>query len=558
MPQDALHVRQIAKELRAALCGGKVNRITQADKEELTLYIYTEKRVVKLLLSTNASFARACLAEDVRAPLPVAPGFCMLLRKHLLGGEILDVRQVGFDRIIEIDFFCQADFSAAKRTLVCELMGKYSNLVLVEDGRILGALKTTSLEVGKRVLFPGVAYEYPPAQDKVSPLDREGVKLRAEDYFSLRERDEKNLADFFFTQLVGIAPSTAREMARRCHGEIADFVYGFCTAEREGGYLVAGKAMPADFFCFPVEGAKAYPTLTAAQDAFFSQKQKKRTFETEKTRVLADLRAFEKKQRKHLQEIVEKLTEAEGAEENRKKGELLTANLYRIQKGMTEIVVDDYYDGGRVKIALDATLPPAKNAQRYYRLYTKQKRTVEMLTPRKKEVEETLDYLGSVYFAVESAEGNAETIEEIKKEAAPYLSQRKAAKKERTERPLSAPRCYEIDGFVVKAGKNNLQNEKLLKEADKTDVWLHVQKYHSAHVVVFTQGNAVSDKALLYAAEICAYYSQAREGDKIPVDYCPRGHVKKAPHAQAGRVYYNEYETIIVTPNPHKDEEVAP
>ena len=225
---------------------------------------------------------------------------------------------------------------------------------------------------------------------------------------------------------------------------------------------------------------------------------------------------------------------------------------------MTEIVVDDYYDGGRVKIALDATLPPAKNAQRYYRLYTKQKRTVEMLTPRKKEVEETLDYLGSVYFAVESAEGNAETIEEIKKEAAPYLSQRKAVKKERTERPLSAPRCYEIDGFVVKAGKNNLQNEKLLKEADKTDVWLHVQKYHSAHVVVFTQGNAVSDKALLYAAEICAYYSQAREGDKIPVDYCPRGHVKKAPHAQAGRVYYNEYQTIIVTPNPHKDEEVAP
>ncbi|MBQ9118131.1 MAG: NFACT family protein [Clostridia bacterium] len=555
MPQDALHVRQIAKELHTALVGGKINRITQADKEELTLYIYTEKRVVKLLLSTNASFARVCLTEHPSVPLPVAPGFCMLLRKHLLGAEILSVRQVAFERIVEIDFFCQADFFAGKRTLVCELMGKYSNLVLVEDGKILGALKTTSLEVGKRVLLPGAKYEYPPEQDKLSPFDKAGISSRETGYFSLREKDEKGIADFLFENVVGIASSTAREMSKLCKGEVADFVGDFCGQERRGGYLLFDGEKPIDFFAFPVAGAKEYPSLGEAQDAYFSTKQSKKSFETKKNKLLSTLRGFEKKQRKHLQEITEKLLEAQGAEENRKKGELLTANLYRVARGMAEIEVDDYYTGERVKIALDTTLPPAKNAQKYYKLYTKQKKTTEILTPRKADIEETLVYLESIAFSVGMATTIAE-LAEIEREIEPLVGSKKpTGKKGKKEEPLSLPRRYEIDGFVIKAGKNNLQNDRLLKEAGGEDIWLHVQKYHSSHVVLFTDGRKATDKALQAAAEICAYYSEAREGEKIPVDYCKRQRVKKAPHAKAGAAHYNGYQTMLVTPNAHCGEE---
>ena len=556
MPQDALHIRVQSQELNAALRGGKINRITQADKEQLTLYIYTEKRVVKLLLSTNASFARVCLTESVPAPLSVAPGFCMLLRKHLLGAEILEIRQVDFERIIEIDFFCTADFFAGKRTLVCELMGKYSNLVLVEEGKILGALKTTSLEVGKRVLFPGAAYEYPPSQGKLSPFDASAVSALAKEYFSLREKDEKGIADFIFENIVGIAPATARHMAKQYSGDLAAFIADFCAKERAGGYLLTDGGAPTDFFAFEVEGGEYCTTLNEAQDKYFSLRQGKKSFDTAKNRLLSSLRAFEKKQRKHLQEIIEKLLAAEAAEDNRKKGELITSYLYLIKRGDSEVEVDDYYTGKRLKIALDATLSPAKNAQRYYKLYTKQKRAAEILAPRKAEVEQLLSYLESIVFSVNQARSQSELIE-IGMEIDALIGTKKASgKKGKKEEPLSSPRLYEMDGFVVKAGKNNLQNDRLLKEASGEDIWLHTQKYHSSHVVIFTRGRAVPDKVIEAAAEICAYYSEAQGGEKIPVDYCVRKQVKKPPAAKAGFVHYTGHKTILVIPNAHENERI--
>lgn len=557
MPQDALHIRQTAKELAALLRGGKINRITQADKEELTLYIYTEKRVVKLVLSTNASFARVCLTESNSTPLPVAPNFCMLLRKHLLGAEIMEIRQVAFERIVEIDFFCTADFFAGKRTLVCELMGKYSNLVLVEEGKILGALKTTSLEVGKRVLFPGAKYEYPPAQDKLSPFDAEGVAARAAEYFALREKDQESVANFIFEHIVGIAPATAREMSKAyTGGDLAAFIGGFCGEEREGGYLRVEGEKPVDFFAFPVAGGVRYETLSAAQDAYYSTRQTKKNFDGKLLRAQATLRGLEKKQRKHLQEIVEKLLEAKSAEENQKKGELLTANLYRVQRGMAEVEVDDYYTGNKIKIGLDTTLPPAKNAQKYYKLYTKQKRAREILLPRKEEMETAIEYLESVAFALSRAE-TKEDVEEIEREIEAFApTKKRTSQKGKKQEELSAPRTFIVDGFTVKAGKNNLQNDRLLREADGEDIWLHTQKYHSSHLIIFTRGKTPTDEVIKVAAEICAYYSQGGGGDKIPVDYCQRKRVKKPPQAKAGKVIYSEYQTALATPNPHRDKEV--
>ena len=217
MPQDAFHIRRLAQELNTFLVGGKINRVSQVNKDELTLIIYTGKTTVKLILSTNASNARVCLSLFEKEPAPIAPNFCMLLRKHLLGAEILEIRQYDFERIMEIDLHCTTDFSQAKRTLHCELMGKYSNVVLTEKGIILGALKTSALEDNsRRVLLPGAKYLYPEKQDKLSPFDGAGMRSRLENYLSTRENtpDKEEVSLFLFENVFGLALSTAREMVR--------------------------------------------------------------------------------------------------------------------------------------------------------------------------------------------------------------------------------------------------------------------------------------------------------------------------------------------------------
>ena len=222
-----------AAELDALLKGGKINRVSQADKDEVTFIIYTGKTTVKLVLSTNASNARVCLSLTEKEPAPVAPNFCMLLRKHLLGAEILSVSQYAFERIVEIRMHCTTDFSECERVLHCEIMGKYSNLILTERGVILGALKTSSLEDNaRRVLLAGAKYAYPEPQDKLSPFDGEGLKERTESFLSLRSEgaSDEELARFLFENVAGLALPTARELLRFRPREtpVWKFVGEFC------------------------------------------------------------------------------------------------------------------------------------------------------------------------------------------------------------------------------------------------------------------------------------------------------------------------------------------
>ena len=185
MPQDAFHIRRLASELDSMLAGGRVNRVSQADKDELALIIYTEKGALKLILDTNASFARVCVQKTEKPPLLVAPSFCMLLRKHLSGAQLFSVKQVDNERILALTFLCFNDFSGGEKVLYAELMGKYSNLILTENGIIAGALKSTSLEnASGRILFSGAKYALPPAQDKVSPTDEAAFREKWQAFLS--------------------------------------------------------------------------------------------------------------------------------------------------------------------------------------------------------------------------------------------------------------------------------------------------------------------------------------------------------------------------------------
>ena len=561
MPQDAFHIRRLANELNTTLVGGKINRISQVNKDELTFIIYTGKSTVKLILSANASNARVCLSSTEKEPAPVAPNFCMLLRKYLQGAEILSVKQHEFERIVEITLHCTSDFSECDRVLYCELMGKYSNVILTEKGIILGALKTTALENDNhRILLAGAKYLYPAPQDKLSPFDGAGMRSRLENYLSMRPDGVENedLSLFLFDNVSGLALPTAREIVKRA--KTADqplwsFVGDFCENEPCQPCIKMANGGMVDFFAFPVDGGVEMPTLGKAEDEFYTSRETKKGFDDKKRKLDNTVRALKKKQTKKLQETLERLKDADKADEYRIKGELLTANLYRLEKGMSEVELDNWYseDGGTIKISLDTTLSPSKNAQRYFKTYNKYKRAKEILTPMLKTEEAEIDYTDSVASAIVAAE-TALDLKEIETELTEMgllraQKERAGAKKKEVVIPF---REYEFEGVKIYAGRNNLQNDRLVRLADPDDIWLHTQKYHSSHVIIALEGRQVWDELLLYAAEICAYYSDGRDGDKIPVDYCKKKYVKKPNKSKAGFVIYTDYKTILVKPNSHK------
>ena len=573
MPQDAFHIRRSCQELNALLIGGKINRISQVDKDELTFIVYTGKTTVKLIVSANASNARVCLSLTEKEPAAVAPNFCMLLRKHLQGAEILSVSQREFERIVEIRLRCTTDFSDCERVLHCEIMGKYSNVILTEKGVILGALKTSSLtDETHRVLFAGAKYLYPAPQNKLSHLDGAGLRSRLENAEKNRETEweTEELSAFLFENVSGLAMPTAREIVSRFekqngslnnllfHGvktPLWEFVANFCEREPCRPHAQIKNGVICDFFAFEIENGIETPSLCKAEDEFYTARESKKGFENKKRKLESAVKTLLKKSAKRIQDVSTRLLDAEKAEENRLKGELLTANLYRVERGASSVELENWYDekGGIIKIALDSALSPSQNAQRYFKIYNKQKRAKEILTPMLKDAQAELSYAESILAAIFSAESELDfkEIETELVEAGLLRAPKARAGGKKKEQPLPF-REYEHNGFKILLGRNNLQNDRLLKFADAEDVWLHTQKYHSSHAIILVEGRQVCDETLLFAAELCAYFSDGRAGDKIPVDYCRRKFVKKPKASKAGFVTYTDYKTLLVTPNPHR------
>lgn len=541
MPQDAFTLRKVISELQPSLVGGKITKIIQPDKDSLLFYLYTQKGGFKLLLSTNASDARISFTTyDYPAPT-VAPNFCMLLRKHLTGAIITNVEQIGFERVIAISLHCLSDFTEADRILYLEVMGKYSNLILTENGVILGALKMTALEENyKRVLFAGVPYAFPAPQDKADPT---------KDLSVLDSFLGGDLAEFLFLHVAGIARPTAEDIARTYEGgDVKEHLQKYLFESETHPCILVKNGKIKDFFAKELPLTTPVSSLSEAQDLFYSQKETDKAFDTKKRKLLSTVRAHKKKEEKKLAILLDRLRECDDAEENRKYGELITANIYAIQKGAKTCSVMDYYDETcpMITIRLDETLSPSQNAQRYYKKYNKQKRTVSAVTPQKEETEQELDYMESLISSIERAEKLVD-LTEIEEELYD-LGLMKFQGKKRKE-VITPFRTYEMDGFKILSGRNNKQNDRLLKTIHTGDLWLHTQKYHSTHVAILTEGREVPENVLLTASQICAFYSDGNKGGKVSVDYCDRRFVKKPPKANAGFVIYTNYSTLLVEPS---------
>ena len=546
MPQDAFTLRLNAIELDAALTGGRINRISQPGREEVSMVIYTGKRTVKLILNANASDCGIYFSEDERENPLIAPNFCMLLRKHLQSAEITSIEQVGFERILALHFKCVSDFSSCERILYAEIMGKYSNLLLTENGVILGALKTNTPDEGcRRLILPGAKYVLPAPQDKIDPRDKFALT-------AICAHAEGDLAHFLFTRVSGLAPCTAELIAKSFSGgDLAAHVYDFIFSDEVQPCVVERGGTVVDFHARMAENATKFATLSEAQCYFYAKKRSKNLLEGARRRLTSAVSQAIKKQEKRLAQILEKQRTAADAESIRQKGELITANLWALTRGMKSCELVNYYDekGGTVRIALDERLTPSQNAQAYFKRYQKQKRTLEALAPQEADVRRELAYLESLPPLLASAD-STDDLKALEEELVaaglvklPQQPQARGAKK----KPEIPFRVYEAGGFAVYAGRSNLQNDRLVRSSAPDDIWLHARQLHSAHVVIRTNGRKVPERVLAYAAAICAKYS-AGKGDKIPVDWCRIKYVRKPKGAKAGFVTYTDFETVLGDP----------
>ncbi|MBE7061665.1 MAG: fibronectin/fibrinogen-binding protein [Clostridiales bacterium] len=559
MPQDAFTLRYLCQELDKLFTGGKINRIIQPSNDEVVFTVYTGGRTQKLLLDVNPANPRIAVIErDKESPL-TAPNFCMLLRKHLLSSTITGINLIGFDRIVRIDFLTSDEFKdSVKKTLYVELMGRYSNVILTEDGKILGGNRGINMfDNGVRPLIVGHPYVFPPVGDKKLPTDTALIEI-------FDNCDEQRLAECVTANVQGIATSTAKEIVSSFKSIYKPFGKQFF--EHLNQKLYSSKFQPCvlfegddakDVMVYPYAtlggDIKSFSTLYEAEEFYFAEKEKIKKYKNKKERLTAVLSSAIKKVKKRIVAISSKQKDAEDAEENRLKGELILSNIYRIKQGDKECVLDNYYDGSKVKIVLNENLSPSKNAENFYKKYNKQKRTQIALKPQREQADTELAYLVSVMDEIELAE----TIDELNFVQAELLSvgiivEKQAPTKKKKEVETQF-REYKVFGFTVRAGRNNAENDKLTFTAKGDDVWVHVKDHHSSHVVIEKNGKEITENVIRVAGEISAYYSKAREGGKTEIVYTEKKHVKKPPKSKPGFCIYDNFKSMVVEPKKHAE-----
>lgn len=564
MPQDAFNLRHLTAELNALFKGGKINKIIQPDNDKIVLTVYTGQSTERLFLDVDPGSPRIGVC-DVEQNVPLtAPNFCMLLRKHLSNATLNGISLVGFDRIVKIDLTPSQEFFDDKdKVLYVELMGRYSNVILTENGKVLGGNRGVNFfDNGVRPLIVGRDYTLPPSNGKLLPNDENLIAI-------LGGFDRDNFAEKLSATVQGIATQTAREIEYRFnekHTEkkienfgkkLYDFLNGFLYGEKPDPQVYYSENTPFDVCAVEYRSYKKpsekFSTLIKAEKSYFSIKDEVKKLAQKKDKYNGVINALIKKTKKKITAITARESDAENCEENRIKGELILANIYKIKQGDKKVKLLNYYDGNEVEIELDEHLTPAKNSERYYKKYNKQKRSMEALIPQKEQAEKELSY----YISVLEEIGIAQTQEDfiyIENELENTGVINKPAVK--GQKKVFTPKFkeYVIDGVSIKAGRNNTENDKLTFSAKPEDIWVHTRLYHSSHVIIETEGKDVEKEkpeVLLKACEICAYYSKGRDGGKCEVVYTKRKFVKKPSKSKAGFCTYTDFKSVMVEPDKH-------
>ncbi|MCM1155620.1 MAG: NFACT family protein [Roseburia sp.] len=571
MAFDGITIANIVHELNQDLTGGRVYKIAQPESDELLLTIKNNSTQYRLLLSADASLPLIYLTDKNKPSPLTAPGFCMLLRKHLQNARILDITQPGLERIIRIRMEHLNELGdLCTKVLIIEIMGKHSNIIFCsEDNTIIDSIKHVSgLVSSVREVLPGREYFIPQTQDKEDPLMLLDEKLK-EDFINKTASVPTAVYKALYSIYTGLSPVISQEICFRAgiDGDMPANVLDRTALEALYENLLAILRQIADGHFkpnilydkkTPVEYASIPLTIYADKETvrFDSISEVLEHYYEEKntlTRIRqksADLRrivqtALERNVKKYDLQL-KQIKDTEKREKYRVYGELLNTYGYNITPGSKSMEALNYYTDEMITIPLDDTLTPAENAKKYFDKYGKLKRTYEALSTLTIEVKEEIDHLESISAALDIAM-QEEDLVQIKEELieSGYIRRKGGNKKAKiTSRPFH---YLSSDGFHIYVGKNNYQNDELtFKMASGNDWWFHAKKIPGSHVIVKTEGQELPDRTFEEAARLAAYYSKGREQEKVEIDYLQKKNVKKPNGSKPGFVvYYTNYSMSI-------------
>ncbi|NLG37448.1 MAG: fibronectin/fibrinogen-binding protein [Clostridiales bacterium] len=567
MPYDGLTLGAAARELDRILSGGRVDRVSQPERDEIHIEIRSGGQNHRLLLSASARYPRAHLTREVKPNPLKAPAFCMALRKRLTGGRVVSVARHDMERVLEIELDVRDEMGAQSRVVLrCEIMGRHSNIILTgADGRILDSIKHVGEDKSRiREVLPGLAYAYPPPQDRIDPrgLDAETLEalLSQGDGAAALSARLAGLSRATVAAIIGGADSeplpaaARREAALRLAERIAAVESGQISP-----VLVTdpstGEAV--DFFPFisaahPSKWQRPCTTLQQAMDEYYRRRDREDRMK-ERTAAMRDVvrRNLNRCERK-LEKQRQTLLDAAHPERYRLWGELLTANLAQLRRGMRSVSLPNWYDPecAAVDIPLDPARDGVRNAQLCFKRYRKARVALELTRSQIEETEQEIAYLKGQLHNLNGCSTLAEA-EEIAHELAAQGYMRPPRGGRRARQSRSAPLRYRSsDGYDIYVGRNNTQNDALtLRLARPDDIWLHTRQIPGSHVILRARDGSASDTAIAEAALLAAWHSSARDSSGVPVDYTARRNVKKPAGARPGMVIYTTHRTATVTPD---------
>ena len=577
MALDGLVIHSIVDELHKKLLGGKIDKVYQPENDEVVLHIRNNKENFKLVLSCSASNPRVYLASDYKKENPInAPMFCMLFRKYIQGGNIVNVSQVDFERIIKIsvESFDELKEKTTK-DIIIEIMGRHSNIILTHssNNKIIDSAKRIPPSVSRvRQILPGQTYVLPPKQDKLNPI----TDISLNSFVDTLSSFNGPIFKAIYSKFLGISPVIAKEICFRANIDenllvseissddiskiykefhnlfkhIKDNIYNPCMV------IDTSIDKVLDFSCINLS---LFSNLSIINDDsiskilenYYATKDIKdrihqRSSDLRKSISIKLDRLYNK-----LNKQEKELIESENAQIYKIKGELITSYIYMIEKGMESVDVANFYDSEykNIKISLNTNFTPSENAQKYFKKYNKLKTAKKEITSQMEITKEEIDYLENIMLSIENCENLAELMdirEELGKVG--YLRSKNNSKKE-TKLTTKPHEFVSSNGFKILVGKNNKQNDHLtLKVASNEDIWMHTKNIPGSHVIIKTEGKEVPDETIFEGAMLAAFFSKSKMSSQVPVDYTKKKNVKKPNGAKPGMVIYDTNNTIYVTP----------
>ena len=557
------------------LKGSRVEKVYQPSRDEIIIGLRTRQGAYRLLISANANNSRVHITKISVDNPKTPPMFCMLLRKHIGGGKLIDIRQDGLERILYLDFECVNELGdVVTITLACEIMGRCSNLVVInQEGKIIDSIKRVDPEMSReRIILPNTRYQLPPREERLNFLEADKTTIANR----IKSAEPAELSKALIKVFEGISPILAREWAyytskgeylkssditpehinrlmlkiEKCRDMLLNGKCCFTVVKDNDGILKDFSFINIQQYGNLMQTCE-YNSASELLDAFYAQRDLAVRMKQRANDLFKLLVNLNERISRRIAVQSEELEQCGNRDIYKLYGDLLSAEIYNIHKGDTVLVTNNFYDENypEIEIKLDAMKTPSQNIQHYYNEYKKSATAEKKLAEQIEKGKEELQYIDSVFDALTRATTENE-ITQLRLELSEQGYIKSSFRKGKPEKSLPPVEYKSSDGFTILVGRNNIQNDKLsLKLAEKSDIWLHTQLITGSHVLILTDGETPPDKTIEEACIIASVNSRGKDSNLVPVDYCLAKYVKKPSGAKPGKVIFTNYKTAFVRPD---------